>query len=343
MRSGRPVLRGLKTIEDAFSIRRRILLAFEAAEREADPEQQAAWLTFVIVGGGPAGVELAGTLAELARDTLKHDFRRIDPASARIILLEGMERVLPPYPPDLSAKAAGALEQLGVQIRTRTLVTEIFADAVTVQCDGQLASIATHTVVWAAGVQASPLGRIVADATGVPVDRAGRVMVQPDCSLPGHPEVFVIGDLAHYVTSTGTPLPGVAPVAMQQGRYVARLIHQRLRGQSLPNFRYRDRGSMAIVGCAKAVADLGKIHLTGGMAWLAWLLVHLTYLSAFQNRLLVFIQWAGNYLTRNRGARLITAELGGVSIEPQWLLLSQGQGTSNSHHQDKTVETSPSA
>lgn len=345
---------GLKTIEDAVAIRRRILLAFEAAEREADPHKQAAWLTFVIVGGGPTGVELAGTLAELARDTLKHDFRRIDPASARIVLLEGLERVLPPYPPALSAKAARALEQLGVQLRTRTVVTEIFAHAVTVQCDGQLEAIPTRTVVWAAGVQASPLGRIVANATGAPVDRAGRVMVQPDCSLPGHPEVFVIGDLAHYATSTGTPLPGVAPVAMQQGRYVARLIQQRLRGQRLPTFRYRDRGSLAIVGRAKAVADLGKIHLTGGMAWLVWLLVHLTYLIAFQNRLLVCIQWAGNYLTRNRGARLIIAEPSSVSIAPQLVptahtpkpspaSLPQEQVIANGLHQDTTVGTTPSA
>ena len=304
---------GLKTIEDALAIRRRMLLAFEAAEREPDPDTQQAWLTFVIVGGGPTGVELAGTLAELARDTLKHDFRHIDPASARIVLLEGMDRVLPPYQPALSAKAGQALEQLGVQVRTRTMVTEIFPDAVTVHSGEQLEAIPTRTVVWAAGVQASPLGQVVATATGATVDRAGRVMVQPDCSIPHHPNLFVIGDLAHYPTPTGAPLPGVAPVAMQQGRYVAKLIRTRLAGHTLPDFRYRDRGSMAIVGRAKAVADLGTIRMAGGVAWLAWLLVHLSYLSAFQNRVLVCIQWAGNYLTRNRGARLITAEPSGIA------------------------------
>ena len=298
---------GLKTIEDAFDIRRRMLLAFEAAERETDPEKQRAYLTFVVVGGGPTGVELAGALAELARDTLKHDFRRIDPAHASVLLLEGLDRILPPYQSALSAKAAEGLERLGVQVRSNTVVTEVLPEAVTVQRNDQLDVIPTRTVIWAAGVQASPLGRVLAETTGATLDRAGRVMVGADCALPMHPDIFVIGDLASHADPTGKPLPGIAPVAMQQGRYVAQLIGRRLRGQSLPPFRYRDRGMMAIVGRSEAVADLGWVRFAGRLAWFAWLFIHLAYLVTFQNRLLVLVQWAGNYITRNRGARLITA------------------------------------
>jgi len=299
---------GLKTIEDATEIRRRVLLAFEAAEREGDPGELRAWLTFVVVGGGPTGVELAGTLGEIARHTLKHDFRAINPADARIVLVEGMDRVLPPYPPTLSARAEAGLSRLGVTVRTRAMVTDIDADAVTIRCGERSERIPTRTVLWAAGVQASALGGILASATGAAVDGVGRVVVEPDLSVAAHPEVFVIGDLAHFSHQTGTPLPGVAPVAMQQGRYVATLIMRRLRGETMPPFRYRDYGSMATIGRAEAVADLGWVRFSGFFAWLAWLFIHLIHLVQFQNRLLVLIQWAWNYVTWNRYARLITGK-----------------------------------
>jgi NADH dehydrogenase len=297
---------GLKTIEDATEIRRRILSAFEAAEREADPEHVRSWLTFVIVGGGPTGVELAGTLGELAQDTLRHDFRHINPAESRILLVEGADRILPTYAAELSAKAAAALARLGVSVHTGATVTDVQPDAVIIRRNAQSEHIPTRTVLWAAGVQASPLGRILATATGVELDRAGRVMVAPDLRIPNHPDIFVIGDLAHYRNQQGQPLPGVAPVAMQQGRYVAELIQRRLRGQTPPPFHYRDRGSMAIVGRAEAVADVRGRRFSGLLAWLAWLFIHLMNLVEFENRLLVVIQWAWNYFTRNRSARLIT-------------------------------------
>ena len=299
---------GLKTIEDATEIRRRILSAFEAAEREADPEHVRSWLTFVIVGGGPTGVELAGTLGELAQDTLRHDFRHINPAESRILLVEGADRILPTYAAELSAKATAALARLGVSVHTGATVTDVQPDAVIIHRNDQSEHIPTHTVLWAAGVQASPLGRILATATGVELDRAGRVMVAPDLSIPNHPDIFVIGDLAHYRNQQGHPLPGVAPVAMQQGRYVAELIQQRLRGQTPLPFHYHDRGSMAIVGRAEAVADVRGRRFSGLLAWLAWLFIHLMNLVEFENRLLVVIQWAWNYFTRNRSARLITGE-----------------------------------
>jgi NADH dehydrogenase len=299
---------GLKTIEDATDMRRRILLAFEAAERSADPEKRRAWLTFVIVGGGPTGVELAGTLAELARHTLRHNFRHIDPASARILLLEGLDRVLPPYAPKLSAKAAAALAGLGVTVRTGTVVTDMQADSVTVRCGNQSEHIATRTVLWAAGVQASFLGRSLAEAAGVTLDRAGRVPVQADLTLAGHPEIFVIGDMALCRRADGQVLPGVAPVAMQQGRHVAGLIQRRLRGEPSVAFRYKDYGSMATIGRNAAVADIGGVRFSGFLAWLAWLFIHLVKLIEFQNRMLVLFQWAWNYVTRNRSARLVTGD-----------------------------------
>jgi NADH dehydrogenase len=299
---------GLKTIEDATEIRRRILLAFEAAERETDPELRRTWLTFVVVGGGPTGVELAGTLGELANYTLRDNFRTINPADARILLLEGTERILPPYPPELSAKAARSLERLGVTIQTGTIVTAVEPDAVTIRRGERTERIPARTVLWGAGVQASPLGRALARASGAELDRAGRVVVQPDLTLPGHPEVFVIGDLAHFRDPSGQPLPGVAPVAMQQGKYVAQFIQRRLRGGDLPPFRYRDKGSLATIGRAAAVADLGWVRISGFFAWLLWLFIHILYLVQFHNRLLVLVQWAWNYLSRNRSARLITGE-----------------------------------
>lgn len=299
---------GLKTVEDATTMRRRILLAFEAAEREPEPEKARPWLTFVVVGGGPTGVELAGAVAEVARATLRHDFRRIDTASAQVLLLEAGERVLPTYPPDLSAKAEAALRRMGVSVRTRTAVKAVRADGVTVQSGDTASEIATRTVLWGAGVQASPLAALLARAAGAETDRAGRVLVGPDCSLPGQPEVFVIGDMAHFRGPDDKPLPGVAPVAMQQGRYVARLITARLRGKVLGPFRYRDYGSMATIGRAAAVADFGRVRFDGYLAWLAWLFVHLMNLVEYENRLLVFLQWAYSYVTRNRAARLITGE-----------------------------------
>jgi NADH dehydrogenase len=306
---------GLKTIEDATEIRRRILFAFETAERETDPEQVRTWLTFVIVGGGPTGVELAGTLGELAKDTLRHDFRHINPAESRILLVEGTDRILPSYPAELSAKAAAALARLGVSVRTGATVTDVQANAVTLRSNEQSEQIATRTVVWAAGVQASPLGRILATATGAELDRAGRIIVAPDLSVPGHSDIFVIGDLAHYRNQQGQPLPGVAPVAMQQGEYVAEVIRQRLRGQTPPSFHYRDRGNMAIVGRAEAVADIKSWRFSGFLAWLAWLFIHLINLVEFENRILVLIQWAWNYFSRNRSARLITGQPPSQSLE----------------------------
>jgi NADH:ubiquinone reductase (H+-translocating) len=299
---------GLKTIEDATEIRRRILLAFEAAERESDAQRRRALLTFVLVGGGPTGVELAGAIGELAHHTLRGNFHHIDPADARILLLEGTDRILPTYPPELSAKAAEALARLGVTVRVGAMVTDVQPEAVTVRSGESHERLLAHTVLWAAGVEASPLGRILANATGAPLDRAGRIIVQPDLTVPGHPEIFVIGDLANFSHQTGKPLPGVAPVAMQQGRYVANLIQRRLRGETMPPFRYKDRGSMATIGRAAAVVDLGWIRFSGFLAWLAWLFVHLINLIQFGNRVLVLMQWAGNYFSRNRSARLITGE-----------------------------------
>jgi NADH dehydrogenase len=300
---------GLKTIEDATEIRRRILTAFEMAEREIDPRRQQEWLTFVVVGGGPTGVELAGTLGELSHHTLRGNFRYIDPARASILLIEGLERILTTYPPKLSEKATRQLNRLGVTVRTNSFVTDLTNNEVTIRSGSQTERIATRTVLWAAGVQASPLGRQLAEATGATLDKAGRVMVEPDLSLPGHPEIFVIGDLAHYAHQTGKPLPGVAPTAMQQGRYVANLLRSRLRGKNLRPFRYKDYGSMATIGRAAAVADLGWLRFSGFFAWLAWLFVHLINLIRFENRLLVLMQWAVNYFTRNRSARLITGEM----------------------------------
>jgi NADH dehydrogenase len=303
-----PYAPGLKSIEEATTIRRRILSAFERAERVADADERQSLLTFVIVGGGPTGVELAGAIADIAHNTLRGNFRSIDPAQARIVLLEGLDRILSAFPPKLSAKAAQALNRLGVTVRTGTLVTDVQPDRVTVRCGEQTEVIRTRVVVWGAGVAASPLAKTLATATGAELDRMGRVVVQPDLTLPGHPEVFVLGDMANYPYQDGKPLPGLAPVAMQQGRYVADLIQRRLRGAAPVAFHYKDRGTMATIGRAAAVADLGWITFSGLIAWLAWLFIHILYLIEFQNRLLVLVQWAWNYFTRNRAARLITGE-----------------------------------
>jgi NADH:ubiquinone reductase (H+-translocating) len=296
----------LKTVEDATGIRRRILLAFEEAEREPDPDRRRGWMTFVIAGGGPTGVELAGAIAELSRHTLRKEFRAIDPAAARILLVEGLDRVLPTYPPSLSAQAAAALSRLGVVMRTRTMVRNVNAEAVTL-CAGDCEErIDCRTVLWAAGVEASPLAPKLARAAGATTDRANRIVVGPDCSVPGHPEILVIGDMAHFRDRAGQPLPGLAQTAIQQGRYAARYIDARLHGKEMQPFSYRDYGTMATIGRAAAVADLGWVRFAGYPAWLAWLFIHLMSLVGHQNRLLVALQWGWNYFTRNRSARLIT-------------------------------------
>ena len=299
---------GLKTVEDATDMRRRILLAFETAERETDPEKLRAWMTFVIVGGGPTGAELAGALGEIANDTLRRDFRNIDPSKARIILVEGADRVLPVYPPQLSAAARKMIERLGVTVRTGAMVTDIRKESVTIREGDKTETIPTRTILWAAGVLGSPLGRIVAQETGATFDKAGRVNVEPDLTLPGHPEIFVIGDLARFTHQTGQPLPGVAQPAIQEGRYVAGAIARRLRGEKSPPFHYFDKGNLATIGPGAAVADLNWLRLSGFSAWLLWIFIHLLYIVEFQNRLLVFVQWAWFYFTYDRSARLITGK-----------------------------------
>lgn len=297
---------GLKTIEDALDIRRRIYSAFEAAEKETDPDKRRAWLTFVLVGGGPTGVELAGAMAELAYNTLKDDFRDIDTSEAKILLLEGMDRILPPYPPELSVKAQNSLERLGVTVQTKTLVTNIDNDIITMRRGEQVEEINAKTVLWAAGMKASAMGKALAEATGAELDRAGRVIVQPDMSLAGHPDIFVIGDLANFSHQTGKPLPGVAPVAMQQGKYVSTLIQKRLKEETVADFHYQDYGNLAVIGRNAAVVDLGFVKFSGFPAWLAWIFIHIFFLIEFDNKLLVMIQWAWHYLTFKRGVRLIT-------------------------------------
>ncbi|NWG12757.1 MAG: NAD(P)/FAD-dependent oxidoreductase [Acidobacteria bacterium] len=299
---------GLKTIEDATEIRRRIFMAFEAAERAERPEKVRELLTFVVVGGGPTGVELAGALAEIARDTLTHEFRSIDPADARIVLLEGTDRVLPSYPGSLPARAKKQLEQLGVMVRTGTLVSDIAADHVTIRAGEQTEQIPTRTILWAAGVKASPLSGRIASLAGIETDRAGRVALEPDLTVAGYPELFVIGDMASLACGPGMSLPGVAPVAIQQGKHVARTIRKRLQKKPTPAFRYRNYGTMATIGRHRAVAVFGPLRFSGYVAWFAWLFVHLMNLIEFRDRVLVFIEWAWNYVTWNRGARLITGK-----------------------------------
>ncbi len=304
---------GLKTVEDATEMRRRILLAFEQAERETDAARRRAWLTFVVVGAGPTGVELAGALGEVANHTLREDFRSIRPQEARILLVEHADRVLPGYPPDLSEKAERALIRHHVRSLTGVRVVEMDEEGVLVEHrGGRREPIPARTVLWAAGVQASDMGRVLAERAGAAQDRAGRVVVESDLSLPGHPEIFVIGDLACCVQG-GSPLPGVAPAAMQQGRYVARVIQARLCGKTAPPFRYRDKGTLATIGRHHAVADFRRLRFNGFPAWVTWLFVHLLYLVGFQNRLLVLVQWAFHYFTFNRGARLITEPAGAAA------------------------------
>lgn len=296
----------LKTVEDATEIRRRIIAAFEAAEVAGDPDTVRSWLTFVIVGGGPTGVEMAGAMAEIARETLKHEFRSIDPSDARILLVQSQDRVLPTYPPDLSARAMAMLAKRGVEIVTNARVTDVGPQEVTISCGDEVEHVAARTVLWTAGVKASPLGQALAEATGVSLDRGGRVEVEPDLTMPDHPEIFVIGDLAHYAHQDGKPLPGVAQVAIQQGQYVAELIKRRQRGEPSPAFRYRDKGNIAVVGRGAAVAEVGRFRFAGWLAWQIWAYIHLMYQMELENRLLVFIQWLWNFITWDRSALLIT-------------------------------------
>lgn len=298
---------GLKSIEDATAMRHKILYAFEAAEREPDPAARRAWLTFVVVGAGPTGVELAGALSEIARDTLRRDFRNFRPEEAQILLLDGSPYVLQTYPVDLSEQAARLLIRLGVRPRTRVQVVAMDAEGLTLRTPHGEERLATRTVLWAAGVKPSPFGSVLAERAGAKLDRQGHVMVAPDLSIPGHPEIFVIGDLA-LLEQDGKALPGVAPVAMQQGRYVAGLIRAQAEGRTVPPFRYRNKGNLAVIGRAAGVADFGRLHFHGWPAWLLWLFVHLMYLAQFRNRLLVFIRWGFQYLSFDRGARLITGD-----------------------------------
>ena|ERR1700688_4341202 len=333
-----PFAPGLKTIENALEIRRRILLAFELAERGAERQKtegeknnqskdadlaSASPLQFVVIGGGPTGVELAGTLAEIARHALNHEFRNIDPRLSRILLIEGGPRVLPAYSEELSRKAEAQLRRLGVDVRTSHMVTRIEPGAVWVGNE----RIPSPVVLWAAGVAASPLGRKL----GVPVDRAGRVLVQPDLSIPGHADVFVIGDLAALNDEKGKMLPGVAPVAIQQGNWVAETIARDIENQPRRDFRYHDKGSLATIGRAAAIAQFGKFELSGYFAWLAWLFIHILFLIGFRNRLIVMIQWAFSYFSYERGARLIT----GSDELPGWIQSEHDAESPDSHSGEK--------
>jgi NADH dehydrogenase len=299
---------GLKTTEDAIEMRHRIFYAFEAAEKAKTEEERRAWMTFVIVGAGPTGCELAGALGELANDTLKEDFRQIYTKDAGILLVEGSDRVLPPFPEDLSANAEMSLRSLGVKVIKNTFVTNVTKDGATLKSKDGEKFIPAKTILWAAGVQSSPLGKVLAEQTGCALDKIGRVIVNPDLSIPNASNIFVIGDLANFSHQDGKPLPGVAPVAMQQGKYAAQLIKKRLQRGNLEPFHYKDHGIMAVIGRAAAVANIPGMKLTGYPAWFAWLLIHLINLVEYENRLLVAIQWAWSYFTFNRGARLITGD-----------------------------------
>jgi NADH:quinone reductase (non-electrogenic) len=299
----------VKSLESALAVRSQVLSAFEAAEAEEDPETRAAWMTFAVVGGGPTGVEMAGQIGELARDTLRRDFRSIDPRTGRILLIEAADRLLTAFPPSLSEKAARSLRKLGVTPMFDSTVVDIDGQGVTIEeAGGGRDRIPARTVVWAAGVSASPLASRLGELTGAEIDRAGRITVEPDLTLPGHPEVFALGDMVRVRDDSGavSTLPGVAPVAMQEGRYAAKVIRARLRSRDTRPFHYVDKGNLATIGRAAAVADIKGLKLSGLIAWLIWLFVHLWYLVGFQNRVLVFTQWFFSFASRGRGARLIT-------------------------------------
>ena len=302
----------LKSLEDALAIRRRILLAFEAAEVETDPDARRRWLTFVVVGGGPTGVELAGQIGEIAADTMRNQFHAFDPADATVLLLEGADRILLTFDPSLSTKAVDSLRHLGVAVRTKCLVKDVDPYGVTVLDDGRPEHIAARTVVWAAGVAPSPLAAAIVEAAGIAPDRRGRVPVTAHLTLADHPEVFTIGDIA---APDGMDLPGVAPTAMQMGRYTGRAIRDRVRGREVAPFRYRDKGNVATIGRARAVAEVKGLKFHGVFAWWLWLAIHIFYLIGFQNRLIVMIRWSWSFVTHGRGARLIT----GDGLAPEWV------------------------
>ena len=308
----------LKSIEEATTIRHKVLVAFEAAERTTDPIERNAWMTFVIVGAGPTGVELAGALGEIAHNTLRHDFRSINPADAKILLVDGGPRILPTYPEDLSRKAVKALDRLGATIRTDVMVTCIDANGVTLKTAGGHEHIPAYTVIWAAGVAMSDFGRQLAERTHAEIVKPGRIKVNPDLTVPNYPDIFVIGDLAFSTKPNGTPLPGVAQVAIQGGAYAAKTIVNRLKGNSNTKpFHYFDKGDLAVIGRGAAVANIFGVHLSGLPAWLVWLFIHLMYIVEFQSRLLVFVEWGFLYLTSNRGAMLITGKPASRSVEPR--------------------------
>ena len=297
----------LKTIEEATSVRHKILYAFEVAERISNPDERRAWLTFVLVGAGPTGVELAGAIGEIARQTLRNDFHSIHPEEARIILMDGAPRVLMPFPEDLAHKAELSLKKLGVEVTCGAMVKNIDRDGLDIEIDRRPARIAAKTVIWAGGVTASPLGRLLASRTNAETDRGGRVKVKADLTIPNYPDIYVVGDLAAAMDAKGAPLPGLAQVAMQGGTYAARSILRKVNGQTpLPPFAYLDKGTMAVIGRASAVADAFGFRVSGLSAWLMWSVIHLMYLVQFQSRVLVFVQWILQDLTFNRGARLIT-------------------------------------
>jgi NADH:ubiquinone reductase (H+-translocating) len=306
---------GLKTIEDAVEIRRRIFSAFEAAERETDPVKRQALLTFVVVGAGPTGVELAGAIADAAYKVMKEEFRTINTSETKILLLEGLDRVLPPFKPELSGKAQEGLERLGVTVKTKARVTNITAEGVTYLDGEETIEVPSHTVLWAAGVKASPMGALLAEKTGAELDRVGRVIVNNDLSIPNYPNIFVVGDLAHFAHQGENPLPGVGAVAMQEGEYLADAIAKRVSGATVEPFRYVDMGSMAVIGQHEAVVDMGFLKFSGFFAWLAWLIVHIYFLIDSDRKLTVTIQWIWNYFAGERGSRLITDTAAAKSLE----------------------------
>jgi NADH dehydrogenase len=331
-----PAAPGLKSIEDALEIRRRVLVAFEAAEREHDDERRLEWMTFLVVGGGPTGVELAGALGEIANDTLRNDFRSIFPPDSRIVLLEAMERILPTYPPQLSRAAVRQLERLGVRVRTRTRVVGIDEHSVTVEAEGSTERIPAKTVLWAAGVQASSFAAAVAASSGAEPDRSGRLSVEADLTLAGHPEIFVVGDLAIVQPPDGRPVPGVAPAAIQEGTYAARTILRRLRGEHARAFRYFNKGDVAVIGRLAGVASIPWLgpfgRLRGFVAWVMWLTIHIFYLIGFANRIVVTIRWAWSFFTRGRSTRLITGDRPLPSIESP-----EPVGSVEHHHRAEAV------
>jgi len=317
----------LKSVEDATAIRHKILYAFERAERAATEEEARAWLTFVIVGAGATGLELGGALAEIANETLKNDFRRINPREAKILLLEGGPRVLPSFPEDLSAKAERLVEKLGVLVLKNVMVTEVDRDGVTYNTAHGSERFAAKTVLWAGGVMANEFGRKLAERTRAESDRAGRIKVNPDLTAPGYADIFIIGDLALAEGKNGKPLPGVAQVAIQGGAYAARAIRARLRGKKeLPPFHYFNKGDMAVIGRAAAIANIFGLHLSGLLAWLTWLFIHLMYIVEFQSRILVFVQWGFEFLTFSRGARLITGKAATDSLVQPESMRDTGDG-----------------